>query len=167
MLSSCSVTCLASTVAALRGMLIARLRSPGAPWARRPLDGLNGAATAALSSTRWPEPPCQLLPRNKRALVPVPALRDRQPIDELVRGLARMTCFVGLRRSLVSTWGAPRWPPIPPHARGAPAKPWHPSILRQATKRRSLRAGASGAAAPSIGRAAPDRPRGTGSSGRA
>src|SRR3989442_1548521 len=143
MLSSCSVTCLASTVAALRGMLIARLRSPGAPWARRPLDGLNGAATAALSSTRWPEPPCQLLPRNKRALVPVPALRDRQPIDELVRGLARMTCFVGLRRSLVRTWGAPTWPHHeregprngPSHSPtfGAPrGNPWRSSIPRPA-----------------------------------
>src|SRR5207247_10199724 len=47
-------------------------------------------------------------------------------------------------------WGAPIWPPKPPkrserpgltrallyppapHARGAPAKPWHPSIFRQA-----------------------------------
>src|SRR2546426_1024283 len=127
MLSSCSVTCLASTVAALRGMLIARLRSPGAPWARRPLDGLNGAATAALSSTRWPEPPCQLLPRNKRALVPVPALRDRQPIDELVRGLARMTCFVGLRRSLVSDMGGPRIGPPPPPTHRAPARTRGPS----------------------------------------
>src|SRR3989442_9879656 len=126
MLSSCSVTCLASTVAALRGMLIARLRSPGAPWARRPLDGLNGAATAALSSTRWPEPPCQLLPRNKRALVPVPALRDRQPIDELVRGLARMTCFVGLRRSLVRTSGGPRGAPPPPPPPAPPPRPGHP-----------------------------------------
>src|SRR3989442_12647085 len=127
MLSSCSVTCLASTVAALRGMLIARLRSPGAPWARRPLDGLNGAATAALSSTRWPEPPCQLLPRNKRALVPVPALRDRQPIDELVRGLARMTCFVGLRRSLVSDMGGPPLaPPPPPNPRRPPRRPGPP-----------------------------------------
>src|SRR2546426_5581748 len=130
MLSSCSVTCLASTVAALRGMLIARLRSPGAPWARRPLDGLNGAATAALSSTRWPEPPCQLLPRNKRALVPVPALRDRQPIDEIVRGLARMTCFVGLRRSLVRNMGgpgmAPQSPPRPGHPGQALAPPHTP-----------------------------------------
>src|SRR2546421_7569112 len=25
-----------------------------------------------------------------------------------------------------SSWGAPRRPPIPPRARGAPAKPWHP-----------------------------------------
>src|SRR2546426_12288540 len=138
MLSSCSVTCLASTVAALRGMLIARLRSPGAPWARRPLDGLNGAATAALSSTRWPEPPCQLLPRNKRALVPVPALRDRQPIDEIVRGLARMTCFVGLRRSLVRRWGAPKWPPHPPppppeppgEAAAPPQPPFYPGPNR-------------------------------------
>src|SRR2546422_4629289 len=112
-------------------MHIESLRTPGAPWARRPLDGLNGAATAALSSTRWPEPPCQLLPRNKRALVPVPALRDRQPIDELVRGLARMTCFVGLRRSLVRKWGAPRWPPKPPSARGVPAGPWRPPITRR------------------------------------
>src|SRR3989454_12088411 len=127
MLSSCSVTCWAAPVAALGGMLIARLRSPGAPWARRPLDGLNGAATAALSSTRWPEPPCQLLPRNKRALVPVPALRDRQPIDELVRGLARMTCFVGLRRSLVSDMGgAPVGPPTPPTPPGPPATPRTP-----------------------------------------
>src|SRR5439155_12476896 len=28
-------------------------------------------------------------------------------------------------------WGAPKWPPIPPGARGAPAKPWHPSIRGQ------------------------------------
>src|SRR5438445_10200700 len=133
MISSCSVPCLASTVAALRGMLIARLRSPGAPWARRPLDGLNGAATAALSSTRWPEPPCQLLPRNKRALVPVPALRDRQPIDEIVRGLARMTCFVGLRRSLVRNMGGPEMappsPPRPGRPRATPAPPETPDLL--------------------------------------
>src|SRR5207302_1004649 len=28
-------------------------------------------------------------------------------------------------------WGTPKWPPIPPRARGAPAKPWHPSIRGQ------------------------------------
>src|SRR5439155_9589074 len=33
----------------------------------------------------------------------------------------------GARRLV--TWGAPKWPLKPPNARGAPAKPWHPSIL--------------------------------------
>src|SRR5262249_59193667 len=27
--------------------------------------------------------------------------------------------------------GAPKWPPIPPSARSAPAKPWRSSVLRQ------------------------------------
>src|SRR2546423_1503000 len=29
-------------------------------------------------------------------------------------------------------WGATKWPPKPPNARGAPAEPWHASIARQA-----------------------------------
>src|SRR5438132_663139 len=36
--------------------------------------------------------------------------------------------------TLPRTWGARNGPPYPPHARGAPAKPWHPSIRRQAPR---------------------------------
>src|SRR5438445_746334 len=39
----------------------------------------------------------------------------------------------GLRRTRPPGHGGPpNGPPYPPHARGAPAKPWHPSIFRQA-----------------------------------
>jgi len=37
------------------------------------------------------------------------------------------------RNRFSSRWGPRDGPPYPPHARGAPAKPWHPSMLRQAT----------------------------------
>ena len=33
-----------------------------------------------------------------------------------------------MRVSDLHTWGAPKWPPIPPNLRSAPAEPWHSSI---------------------------------------
>jgi len=53
--------------------------------------------------------------------------------------LPDLAALVGGSRACPRRWGAPRWPPIPPNTRGAPAKPWHPSILREAPSNMSCR----------------------------
>src|SRR5256886_11514313 len=77
-----------------------------------------------------------------------------------LRGAARHVPARPLRGAFVSlpllsvlvTWGAPKWPPIPPNARRAPAKPW-----RASTPARSGRVSRGGRAAGR--RARPSRTR--------
>src|SRR5688572_4971174 len=48
---------------------------------------------------------------------------------------------MGSSGARIITWGAPKWPPTPPNARRAPAKPWRTSGLGPHTPQRSARPG--------------------------
>jgi len=50
-----------------------------------------------------------------------------------VLGLVVVVAGIAYRlhaRGRVQRWGAPKWPPKPPNARHAPAKPWRSSVTR-------------------------------------
>jgi MFS family permease len=52
------------------------------------------------------------------------------------RGGGRRRAGAGRPAARLVTWGAPIWPPNPPNARHAPAKPWRSSVSRQSPSRR-------------------------------
>src|SRR5207249_7644672 len=63
---------------------------------------------------------------------------------DVVRDPAVIEAYLG-QRWLTRSMGAPRWPPIPPNPRGAPAEPWLPSTHAEAFPgRRRVRRAASG-----------------------
>src|SRR5439155_7805394 len=77
-----------------------------------------------------------------------------QPDDARLRVVPRLDLErveeVGHR----STWGAPTWPPTPPHARSAPGNPWRSSTTRASLIGRPAPGGATrGRGAPTGRRA--------------
>src|SRR5438093_2571419 len=75
------------------------------------------------------DPPGHLEPGERRHQV---ARRQEDPRGRVHLGAAADHWRHRLARqsdgALLGTWGAPKWPPIPPNARRAPAKPWRASI---------------------------------------
>src|SRR5205814_8467847 len=58
----------------------------------------------------------------------IPGMRTsstKQPAPETSRSPPSRRCDSPI---ICCTWGAPRWPPTPPHARRAPGDPWRASI---------------------------------------
>src|SRR3989442_8856819 len=132
--------------------LVAPRRSRGAPRpptrsgrpgeAVAPLDTPTGSARDAGPRNGPPDPPTA-----RRA----PAKPWRASTPHTLGAPRRSRGTPRYSDRLRERCGAPKWPPRPPnrssrpgeavarldppHARGAPAKPWHPSILRQAPER--------------------------------
>jgi len=81
-----------------------------------------------LGRASWPDSPSAPSP------APRPLRRRRGVLlAAAVLGLVVVVAGIAYRlhaRGRVQRWGAPKWPPKPPNARHAPAKPWRSSVTR-------------------------------------
>src|SRR6267143_2554128 len=102
--------------------------------ARCPSPGATSAIRATTSSRRsWGRTASSSRSRTRsgrRSSAPTRRASRPSSTSSPTTRRARRPC--GSRPTRRRRWGAPKWPPKPPNARGAPAEPWHPSITRQA-----------------------------------
>src|SRR5437867_5801075 len=111
---------------AARDIALTMLRYVGV---RRAALGGAGARLRGALPHGDADPPGHLEPGERRHQV---ARRQEDPRGRVHLGAAADHWRHRLARqsdgALLGTWGAPKWPPIPPNARRAPAKPWRASI---------------------------------------
>src|SRR5205814_985200 len=111
----------------LAAFLSLRAAAPGLPRPWRVPGGWTGALAVTVL------PALFALGAMAAASTPAASRRAARPPRSTGRTTAPRSRGQTVTTSRLSTWGAPTWPPTPPHARRAPNESWRSSITRVVT----------------------------------